>query len=122
MDALTGGVITNATTAALGEIHVDMLATTPDFLAFGICLAYCSLLSIGVKGSTYFNSFFTVINISVIVFSFSVGFYYADLKNWTDYSFVPFGFSGILSGAATCFYAFVGFDRYFSLLFLGFFF
>ena len=112
VDALTGGVIANATASALGEIHVDMLAKTPDFLAFVVCLAYCSLLSVGVKGSAHFNSVFVMINITVIVFTFSVGFYYADVKNWTDFGFAPFGFSGVLSGAATCFFAFVGFDRY----------
>ena len=111
MDALTGGVIANGTAAAVGQMHVHMLAKTPDFLAFGACLAYCSLLSVGVKVSAYINSFFTIVNICVILFVSTFGFYYADVKNWTQFGFAPFGFSGVLSGAATCFYAFVGFDR-----------
>jgi len=111
VDALSGGVIANATASTVGEMHEHLLAKTPDFLAFAVCLAYCALLAIGVKGSAYFNSLFTCINMGVIVFVSVFGFYWADTRNWTDYGgFAPFGLRGILSGAATCFYAYVGFD------------
>ncbi len=55
VDALSGGVIANATASTVGEMHEHLLAKTPDFLAFAVCLAYCALLAIGVKGSAYFN-------------------------------------------------------------------
>ncbi len=61
VDALAGGVIANATAETFGEMHSGMLAKTPDFLAFVVCLAYCGLSTLGVKGSAYFNSFFTMV-------------------------------------------------------------
>ena len=48
VDALSGGVIANATASTVGEMHEHLLAKTPDFLAFAVCLAYCALLAIGV--------------------------------------------------------------------------
>lgn len=65
----------------------------------------------GVKGSAYFNSIFTVINLLVVTFVIFAGLTYADFSNWsTGGGFAPYGASGIVAGAATCFYAFVGFD------------
>lgn len=111
IDSLFGGAISNSTLANIGGFHETFLAPYPDPVAFCVTIVYCGLLSIGVKGSAYFNSIFTLINMFVITFVIILGFCYADIANWkTEGGFAPFGFSGIITGAATCFYAFVGFD------------
>ncbi|XP_042874861.1 cationic amino acid transporter 4-like isoform X1 [Penaeus japonicus] len=111
MDSLFDGALSNATMTYIGTLHAGLLAQYPDFLAFAVTLIYCGFLTLGVKGSAYFNSIFTLINLCVMAFVIVAGMMYADVGNWnTEKGFLPFGVSGVVAGAATCFYAFVGFD------------
>lgn len=82
------------------------------------------MLVVGVKESTRFNSVFTVLNLLVVIFVVIAGSFHINFHNWnlskgdingtiTDGSagsggFFPFGFSGMMSGAATCFYGKIG--------------
>ncbi|KAK6618466.1 hypothetical protein RUM43_013659 [Polyplax serrata] len=111
VDSLFGGAVSNLTLSVFGEMHVHLLGHYPDVLAFLVCLTYAGLLGVGVKTSAVINSVFTLINLAVMTIVVCIGFYYAKIENWTsDKGFFPFGFSGVIAGAATCFYAFVGFD------------
>ncbi|NXC11609.1 CTR3 protein, partial [Orthonyx spaldingii] len=110
-----------------------VLAEHPDFFAVILILLLTSLLAFGVSESALVNKIFTAVNLLVLSFVIIAGFIKGDIKNWQlseeDYEnytqtdsldntkkdfgsggFVPFGLEGILTGAATCFYAFVGFD------------
>ncbi|XP_043511335.1 cationic amino acid transporter 4 [Frieseomelitta varia] len=110
VDSLAGGSISNYTRRIMhGYTMAEPLGTIPDFLAAGLCLAYAMLLALGVKCSATVNSFLTTINLGVMGLVIGLGIYYAKFSNWSC-DFMPFGFSGVLTGAATCFYAFVGFD------------
>ncbi|XP_042317008.1 high affinity cationic amino acid transporter 1 [Sceloporus undulatus] len=104
-----------------------VLAKYPDVFSVVIILILTGLLTFGVKESAIVNKVFTCINVLVLGFVMVSGFVKGSIKNWQvpenislqcngtqeQYGvggFMPFGFSGVLSGAATCFYAFVGFD------------
>lgn len=112
LNAMLDNAISNATISITGEMHESLLSRYPDVLAFLICIVASLILAVGVKTSAYINNGLTILNLLVITLVIFLGFYYADPTNWSakNGGFMPFGVSGVLAGAATCFYAFVGFD------------
>lgn len=73
-----------------------------------IVLAITVLLVRGIKESTGFNDVLVGIKLLVLAIFVGLGFYYFKLENWTP--FAPGGWKGIQVGAATVFFAYIGFD------------
>ncbi|KAH0956182.1 hypothetical protein HN011_002948 [Eciton burchellii] len=119
VDALFNNSMRNAFESA-APIDVSHLSSYPDFFAFGITLIFSAALAFGAKESSLANNFFTLINLSVVCFVIIAGSFKADANNWKTKpekdskfgtgGFAPYGISGIITGAATCFYGFIGFD------------
>ena len=73
-----------------------------------IALLITTLLSLGVKEAARFNNTIVFIKLAVIVLFIIVAVGYVKPENWTP--FLPFGFKGVMSGAAIVFFAYIGFD------------
>ncbi|XP_075426925.1 solute carrier family 7 member 14 [Ascaphus truei] len=82
----------------------------PDLLALVIAVVVTIIVALGVKNSVGFNNVLNVVNLAVWVFIMIAGLFFVNGKNWSDGQFLAHGWSGVLKGAATCFYAFIGFD------------
>lgn len=113
LDAMVGGAITNGTMETIGRMDVPMLGHYPDFVAVAALFGVIIVVAIGVKVSSVVNSVLTVFNIICVLIIIFVGFFYIQPDNWNNPDhggFLPFGFFGVFGGAATCFYAYVGFE------------
>jgi basic amino acid/polyamine antiporter, APA family len=79
-----------------------------DLPAILIILFITFLLTQGIKKSAKFNTIMVIIKIAVVLLFIAVGVWYVEPSNWTP--FMPFGFDGVTTGAATVFFAYIGFD------------
>lgn len=105
----------------LMPIHVSGLSEFPDIFAFGVTILFSLAIAFGAKESSIVNNVFTFVNLLVVLFVIIAGSFKANPRNWNlpaesvgegngNGGFMPYGISGILRGAAICFYGFIGFD------------
>ena len=73
-----------------------------------IALLITTLLSLGVKEAARFNNTIVFVKLAVIILFIIVAVGYVKPENWTP--FLPFGFKGVMGGAAIVFFAYIGFD------------
>ena len=73
-----------------------------------IVLLLTVLLVYGIKESARANTTAVIIKITVLVFFIALGAFYINPTNW--HPFMPTGFTGVMTGAAIVFFAFIGFD------------
>jgi basic amino acid/polyamine antiporter, APA family len=79
-----------------------------DLPAILIVLFITFLLSRGVKESARLNNIIVFIKLMVVLLFIAVGIWFVKPANWSP--FMPFGFQGVATGAATVFFAYIGFD------------
>ncbi|WP_125615219.1 amino acid permease [Specibacter cremeus] len=116
--------------------NVSVLGLTVYWGPLVVVAAFTVVLVLGTKLSARINNVFTMIKIGIVLFVIVVGFFYVRAANyapfvppsqpaqvtdhsWSTQPFLSFltgaspalyGFTGIISGAALVFFAFIGFD------------
>ncbi len=87
-----------------------------NFPAVFIVIIMSTLLILGIKGSARINNIIVIIKVIVILLFIGFGISHINIENWIP--FIPentgvrteFGWTGILTGAAVVFFAYIGFD------------
>lgn len=79
-----------------------------DLIAVLVSLGIAGLLTFGTEMGSKFNSLMVIIKLGIILLVIGVGSFHINSDNW--HPFMPFGFHGVMSGAALVFFAVFGYD------------
>lgn len=79
-----------------------------NVLAMFVIAALSVLLILGVKSSARVNNMMVLAKLLVVFLFIIVASSEVDPQNWTPFS--PFGWGGVMKGAALIFFAYIGFD------------
>ena len=92
-----------ATAPSVGGLK--LIANLP---AGAVTVLITALVYIGIKESRTASNILVILKLAVIGLVIAVGAFYVKPANWSP--FAPNGISGVLSGVASVFFAFIGFD------------
>jgi APA family basic amino acid/polyamine antiporter len=81
---------------------------TCNVIAIAIATIITTILVIGIRESASFNAVMVMIKVGAVLFVIVAGIGYINATNWTP--FMPYGWTGVFSGAAIIFFAYIGFD------------
>ncbi|CAI5469617.1 unnamed protein product, partial [Closterium sp. Yama58-4] len=98
----------------LARLPVPGTSVVLDPCAAIMVAAVTALLSAGIKESANFQMGMTVANMIILLFVAVAGAWIGFTHGWPGYkessSYLPFGVSGLLGGAAMAFFSYIGFD------------
>ncbi|KAI3793684.1 hypothetical protein L1987_36304 [Smallanthus sonchifolius] len=100
--------------AFMARHYVPGLGIVVDPCAAMLVFVVTGLLCVGIKESTFVQSIVTTANICAMIFVILAGGYLGFKSGWVGYKlstgYFPFGVDGMLAGASTVFFSYIGFD------------
>jgi len=98
----------------LARHTIPGLGIVVDPCAALLVFTVTALLCVGIKESTFVQSIVTTANICAMIFVIIAGGYLGFKSGWVGYKlstgYFPFGVDGMLAGASTVFFSYIGFD------------
>ncbi|MFC8732513.1 amino acid permease [Luteimicrobium sp. NPDC057192] len=79
-----------------------------DLFAMALCLLVAFLLTKGISSSARVETILVFVKVAIVVAVIVVGAFYVKSSNFSPY--LPYGFGGTITGAATVFFAVFGYD------------